>query len=77
MPYVRTLSPGLFAIGGYCGMGVVLAPYFRQMLAEALSGSPVDFDRLAGLKAPVFPGGPLRRPLLVAALWLLTLKDRL
>lgn len=78
MPYVRAVHPGMYAIAGYCGMGVVLAPYFGQLLAEALTGGSADFDRLAALRVPPFPGGRmLRRPLLVAALSLLALKDRL
>ena len=78
LPFVRAVQPGLYTMAGYCGMGVVLAPYFGQLLAEALSGSPADFDRLADLPVPAFPGGRvLRRPLLVAALTLLAIRDRL
>lgn len=78
MPYVRVLQPGLVAVGGYCGMGVILAPYVGRLVAEALTGSSTDFDRLAGLRVPRFPGGArLRRPLLSAVLTLLALKDRL
>ena len=78
MPYVRQVTPGLYAIGGYCGMGVVLAPYFGRLLAEALSGGSADFDRLTRIPVPPFPGGRLfKRPLLVAALSMLALGDRL
>lgn len=78
MPYVRQLEPGLYSISGYCGMGVVLAPYFGRLLAEALTGGSADFDRLTAIPVPPFPGGRLfRRPLLVAALSLLALGDRL
>ena len=77
MPYVRAVQPGLYALSGYCGMGVVLAPYFGKLLAEALTGGSADFDRLTGLAVPPFPGGRLlRRPLLVAALSLLAMGDR-
>jgi gamma-glutamylputrescine oxidase len=78
LPYVRALSPGLYAIGGYSGMGLVLAPYFGQLLAQALTGGSADFDRLTQLPAPVFPGGSLLRwPILVGAMSLLALRDRL
>ena len=78
MPYVRQVEPGLYSLSGYCGMGVVLAPYFGRLLAEALTGGSADFDRLTDIPVPVFPGGRLlRRPLLVAALSLLALGDRL
>ncbi len=78
LPYVRALSPGLYAIGGYSGMGLVLAPYFGRLLAQALTGGSADFDRLTRLPAPRFPGGSLLRwPVLVGAMLLLTLRDRL
>lgn len=78
MPYVRALQPGLYAIGGYCGMGVALAPYFGRLLAEALTGGSADFDRLTRIHVPPFPGGRLLgRPLLVAALSMLAIGDRL
>lgn len=75
---MRQLQPGLYTIGGYCGVGVVLAPYFGRLLAEALTGGSADFDRIADIPVPPFPGGRLfGRPLLVAALSLLAIKDRL
>jgi len=41
-------------------------------------GASADFDRLTRLPVPRFPGGSmLRWPVLVAALFLLTLRDRL
>jgi gamma-glutamylputrescine oxidase len=78
MPFVREIAPGLTAIGGYSGMGVVLAPYFGRLLAEALTRGSTDFATLTRIPARAFPGGRrLARPLLVAALWLLALNDRL
>jgi gamma-glutamylputrescine oxidase len=78
MPYVRQVEPGLYSISGYSGMGVVLAPYFGRLLAEALTYGSADFDRFTRIPVPPFPGGRLlRRPLLVAALSLLALGDRL
>jgi gamma-glutamylputrescine oxidase len=59
-------------------MGVVLAPYFGRLLAEALTRGSTDFATLTRIPARAFPGGRrLARPLLVAALWLLALNDRL
>ena len=78
MPHVRQLQPGLYSVSGYSGMGVVLAPYFGRLLAQALTGGSAEFDRLTRIPVPPFPGGrALRRPLLVAALWLMALGDRL
>ncbi|WP_380873048.1 oxidoreductase [Sphingomonas sp. DBB INV C78] len=79
MPFVREVEPGLTAIGGYSGLGVVLAPYFGKLLGDALAGgnSP-DFTRLTRIPVPPFPGGKwLRWPTLVAAMSMFALRDRL
>jgi len=78
MPYVRELQPGLFNVSGFSGKGVVLAPYFGRVLADALAGERGEFDLLRSLKVPRFPGGPvLRTPTLVAAMSFAALRDRL
>ena len=77
LPLVREVEPGLFAIGGLSGLGVVLAPYFGKLVADAIAGDDVGFRRLARLPVPRFPGGQLMRwPTLVAAMTLLALRDR-
>lgn len=78
MPYVREIEPGLFNMSGYSGMGVVLAPWFGKLAADAIAGKREDFDRLASFPVPRFPGGRwLRWPTLVAAMAFLALRDRL
>lgn len=78
MPYVREIEPGLFNLSGYSGMGVVLAPWFGKLAADAIAGRREDFDRLTALPVPRFPGGRwLRWPTLVAAMGFLALRDRL
>jgi len=78
LPYVRELDPGLYAIGGYSGLGVVLAPYFGKLVADAVTGGSAAFDALTRLPVPPFPGGRLLRwPTLVAAMSLSALRDRL
>ncbi|OHT18109.1 NAD(P)/FAD-dependent oxidoreductase [Edaphosphingomonas haloaromaticamans] len=78
LPLLREVAPGLIAIGGYSGLGVVLAPYFGRLVAEAMLGGSPDFDRLARLPVPAFPGGRwLRWPILAAAMSLAALRDRL
>jgi gamma-glutamylputrescine oxidase len=78
LPYVRELAPGLVNASGYSGLGVVLAPYTGKILAEALLGERREFELLAGLPVPRFPGGRwLRRPTLVAAMTWYALRDRL
>lgn len=77
-PFVRRLSERVLVAAGYSGQGVLLAPLFGRILAEAVAGR---LDRLATLErfpVPAFPGGTaLRYPLLVAGLSYYALRDRL
>lgn len=78
VPYVRELAPGVRVAAGYSGQGVVLAPYFGKLLADAVSGETGGFDLLSRLPVPAFPGGRwLRAPLTVAGLTWYALRDRL
>ena len=77
LPYVREVEPGLFTTAGYSGLGVVLAPYFGRIVAEAIAGDDAPFRKLAALPVQRFPGGKLMRwPTLVAAMSFLALRDR-
>jgi gamma-glutamylputrescine oxidase len=76
LPFVREVEPGLIAIGGYSGLGVVLAPYFGKLVADAFAGDDAGFRRLARLPVPSFPGGRLMRwPTLVATMSMLSFRD--
>ncbi len=78
MPFVRRLSPHVLTAAGYSGQGVMLAPLFGQILAEAVRGQFGRFDLLARLPVPAFPGGRwMRWPLLAAGLSYYALRDRL
>ncbi|WP_157217506.1 NAD(P)/FAD-dependent oxidoreductase [Flavisphingomonas formosensis] len=78
LPYVRELRPGLYGIGGFSGLGVLLAPYFGKLVADAITGGSPAFDALTRLPVPSFPGGRLLRwPTLVAAMSFYALRDRL
>jgi gamma-glutamylputrescine oxidase len=78
MPYVRELEPGLINASGYCGKGVVLAPYVGQVVANAILGDRAEFDMLSAIPVPRFPGGPrLRAPTLIAGMSLAALRDSL
>ncbi|MFH1558254.1 MAG: FAD-binding oxidoreductase [Pseudomonadota bacterium] len=77
-PFVRRLSPHVLASAGYSGQGVVLAPLFGKILAEAVRGQMGRLDLLERLPVPPFIGGTLLRyPLLVAGLSYYALRDRL
>jgi gamma-glutamylputrescine oxidase len=78
VPYVRTLAPGVRIAAGYSGQGVMLAPYFGKLLADAALGEPGGVELLARLPVPPFPGGRwLRWPLTVAGLSWFAMRDRL
>ena len=78
MPYIREIDTGFYNASGFSGLGVLLAPYAGKILADALSGDRAEFDLLARVPVPKFPGGPaLRWPTLVAAMSLYALRDRL
>ena len=78
MPYIREIEPGFFNLSGFSGLGVLMAPYAGKVVADALADDRVNFDLLARVPVPTFPGGPaLRWPTLVAAMSLYALRDRL
>jgi len=77
-PYVRQIAPGVRVAAGYSGQGVMLAPYFGKLLADAALGDSAGLDLLARLPVPPFPGGRLLRwPLTVAGLSWYALRDRI
>ncbi|WP_245479606.1 NAD(P)/FAD-dependent oxidoreductase, partial [Hansschlegelia zhihuaiae] len=77
-PFVRAVRPNVLTAAGYSGQGVLLAPMFGKILAEAVKGRLDRFDLLARLPVPAFPGGTwLRKPILVAAMSYFALRDRL
>jgi gamma-glutamylputrescine oxidase len=77
-PLVRELAPGVRIAAGYSGQGVLLAPWFGKLLADAALGEGEGVDLLAKLPTPPFPGGRLLRwPLTVAGLSWYALRDRI
>jgi gamma-glutamylputrescine oxidase len=78
LPYLRQVRPGLLSASGYSGQGVVLAPYFGRILAACVLSQHRDYDVLARMPVPYFPGGrALRWPLLTAAMSWYALRDKL
>ncbi|SFI93401.1 FAD-binding oxidoreductase [Caulobacter sp. UNC279MFTsu5.1] len=77
-PFVRELAPGVRIAAGYSGQGVMLAPWFGKLLADAALGEGQGMALLARLPTPPFPGGRLLRwPLTVAGLSWYALRDRM
>lgn len=77
-PFVRAVTKNVLTAAGYSGQGVLLAPMFGKILADAVKGRLGGFDLLSRLPVPAFPGGTwLRKPILVAAMSYFALRDRL
>jgi gamma-glutamylputrescine oxidase len=78
LPFIRRLQPDLYVASGFSGQGVMLGPYTGVAIARAIGGAAADFDLIASLPVPAFPGGRfLRRPLLASAMIGAGLLDRL
>jgi gamma-glutamylputrescine oxidase len=77
LPYLGRLAPNILFALGYSGHGVILAGLAGVLLAEAVAGTLERFDRLARLRHRSFPGGPVKTPILRAAMLYYTLQDML
>lgn len=76
-PLIHEVMPGVTAIGGFSGHGVLLSNYCGKLFAEEVLGRSNDLDLYRDLDIPAFPGGgSLRKPLLFLALSWFALKDR-
>jgi gamma-glutamylputrescine oxidase len=75
LPDCGRLSPTTYYAHGYSGQGVALAGIYGKLMAEAVSGTAEKFDLLARIKHLPFPGGPVRTPLLVAAMLYYRMRD--
>lgn len=77
-PFVREVMPGVTAIGGYSGHGVMLSNFTGKLYAEAVTGNRDRLTLFRELKVPAFPGGRrFRKPLLTAALTWYSLLDKI
>ncbi len=78
MPYFARLSGNILSASGYSGHGVAMATLGGKMMAQALAGQAEQFDMMAAVPTPRFPGGVrLRSPLLVLAMLWFSLRDKL
>ena len=77
-PLFQDLRPGVRAIGGWSGSGIHMATIGGRIAADAIAGQTRDWDLLARMPVPAFPGGDwLRMPLLRLAMFWYGLRDRL
>ena len=79
LPFIHEAAPGLIALNGFSGVGVVLAPWLGDVVGRAMAGAadPV-YDLMRGLPHRRFPGGILlRRPTQVLAMKAMALADKI
>ncbi|MGE0004168.1 MAG: NAD(P)/FAD-dependent oxidoreductase [Parvibaculaceae bacterium] len=77
IPDCGRLASNIYYAHGYSGQGVALAGMYGKLMAECVKGQSERFDLLARVKHLPFPGGPVRTPLLVAAMLFYRLRDAL
>jgi gamma-glutamylputrescine oxidase len=77
IPDCGLLAPNIYYAHGYSGQGVALAGLYGKLMAEAIRGQAERFDLLAKIKHLPFPGGPIRTPMLVAAMMYYRIRDAL
>lgn len=77
MPHIGRLGPSTLFAHGFSGQGVVLSAMYGRLMAEAIAGRLERFDAMAAFKPVIFPGGPLRMPLLTLGMLFYRLRDSL
>lgn len=79
LPFVHNPAPGLYALNGFSGVGVALAPWAGRAVARAMAGDDdPGYALLARLPTPRFPGGTaLRWPTQALAMKAMALRDLL
>lgn len=77
MPHFERLDGNILSASGYSGHGVAMATMGGKMAADAIRGQAEQFDFMASVPTPRFPGGAmLRSPLLVLAMLWFSMRDR-
>jgi len=78
MPHFERIDGNILSASGYSGHGVAMATMGGKMAADAIRGQAEQFDFMASVPTPRFPGGAmLRTPLLVLAMLWFSMRDRL
>jgi gamma-glutamylputrescine oxidase len=77
IPDCGRLEPNIYYAHGYSGQGVALAGMYGKLMADCVKGQSERFDLLARIKHLPFPGGPIRTPMLVAAMLFYRIRDAL
>lgn len=77
LPDCGRLAPNVYYAHGYSGQGVALAGMYGKLMALCIRGDSERFDLLSRIRHLPFPGGPVRMPMLVAAMLYYRLRDAL
>ena len=77
LPDCGRLAPNVYYAHGYSGQGVALAGMYGKLMAGCIRGDSERFDLLSRIRHLPFPGGPVRTPMLVAAMLYYRLRDAL
>lgn len=78
MPFFAQPQKGVWTASGYAGHGIAMATMAGRILADAINADMNDFNVMARIQPPAFPGGPLLgHPLLTLAMTWYGLRDRL
>jgi gamma-glutamylputrescine oxidase len=77
LPDLGRIGTSTYYAHGYSGQGVALANLYGKLMAEVIRGQSERFDLLARFRHFPFPGGPVRLPILIAAMAWYRLKDAL
>ena len=78
MPHFECMEGNILSASGYSGHGVAMATMGGKMAADAIRGQAEQFDFMASVPTPRFPGGVmLRSPMLVLAMLWYSMRDRL
>ncbi len=77
-PAFQRLEGNILAISGWSGSGIHMGTMGGKVAADAVAGVLGDWDVLARMPTPEFPGGDwFRTPLMAAAMTWYSLRDRL
>ena len=78
MPHFECIGGNILSASGYSGHGVAMATMGGKMAADAIRGQAEQFDFMASVPTPRFPGGVmLRSPMLVLAMLWYSMRDKL
>ncbi|MBY8977879.1 FAD-binding oxidoreductase [Rhodobacteraceae bacterium NNCM2] len=77
-PVFESFDNGVWNIAGWSGSGIHMATMGGRIASDAIAGERTDWDLMASLPVPPFPGGDwFRAPLVAAAMSWYRLRDRL